>query len=144
MGRRVAWIDTAKGLLICLVVLGHLVLSDPEMRGVYRFIYSFLMPAFFFLSGILLKHLSAEGIGVFLKKRAKWLMVPYVAFLVLGAVNMLFAGTGFPAQPKLWVNTALLDRKSIFQQYWFLPALLSAECVMYILRKMRWGYSLPV
>lgn len=43
---RVAWIDIAKGILILLVVLGHLIVDNNN--PVNRFVLAFHMPAFFF------------------------------------------------------------------------------------------------
>jgi len=51
--------DEAKGILILLVVFGHLI--EPQIsnslpvRRVYEFIYLFHMPAFVFISGYLFK-----------------------------------------------------------------------------------------
>lgn len=59
---RIDALDTAKGLGILLVVFGHawrgnyaagLGISDPVFESVDRAIYSFHMPLFFFLSGLL-------------------------------------------------------------------------------------------
>lgn len=50
---RVLWLDYAKGLLIILVVLGHVM---PENALMHSWIYSWHMPAFFVLNGILLSY----------------------------------------------------------------------------------------
>uniref|UniRef100_UPI001C2F5592 acyltransferase family protein n=1 Tax=Micrococcus sp. GbtcB5 TaxID=2824750 RepID=UPI001C2F5592 len=47
---RVEWIDTAKGMGIFLVILGH----TGSLGGrITNYIYSYHMPLFFFLSGYL-------------------------------------------------------------------------------------------
>lgn len=51
---RIAYIDRLKGLAIILVVIGHL-LKTGETGMLYRFIYSFHMPLFMFLSGLVIK-----------------------------------------------------------------------------------------
>lgn len=51
---RIAFIDRMKGLAIILVVIGHL-LKTGEDGVLYQFIYSFHMPLFMFLSGIVVK-----------------------------------------------------------------------------------------
>lgn len=67
MGRlgRVGWIDTLKGALIFLVVLGHALLpaqGDTALLGqVYDLIYYFHMPLFVFVSGLLAKHTLDAG-----------------------------------------------------------------------------------
>ena len=61
---RTVWIDAAKGIGICLVVWGHVVrgveasqidVGVPVLRVLDYVIYSFHMPLFFFMSGILFK-----------------------------------------------------------------------------------------
>lgn len=47
--QRIDWIDTAKGLCMILVIVGHTLPYGNLMRN---FIFSFHMPAFFFLPGI--------------------------------------------------------------------------------------------
>lgn len=46
--QRIDWIDTAKGLCMILVIVGHTLPYGNLMRN---FIFSFHMPAFFFLTG---------------------------------------------------------------------------------------------
>ena len=56
--KRVKYIDTAKGYLMILVVIGHvLIVLNPDYDKIYftapqAFIYTFHMPAFFVLHGI--------------------------------------------------------------------------------------------
>ena len=49
---RLNWIDSAKGLLILLVVLGHMSDINGELKN---WIFTFHMPAFFIISGYLYK-----------------------------------------------------------------------------------------
>ena len=55
MKERLEYIDTARGILIILVVIGHI----WQAGFVHNFIYSFHMPAFFFISGMLMSHTRA-------------------------------------------------------------------------------------
>ena len=77
--------DNIKGLLIILVIVGHTIQycsSTYETDFVFRFIYSFHMPLFFFVSG----YLSNRGRwdSNVIAKRAVQLLIPFViwAFLV--------------------------------------------------------------
>jgi fucose 4-O-acetylase-like acetyltransferase len=89
MERR-ADIDRAKGLAILLVVFGHLVArADPA--GVYwyeplrRAVYSFHMPFFFYLSGLVLM-LSGAALrppAGWLQRRAARLLIPFWALGLL-------------------------------------------------------------
>ena len=63
---RVEWLDSLKGILIILVVVGHFLLPVWDMGGmitdVYQLIYLFHMPLFVFVSGLLAKHaVDAHG-----------------------------------------------------------------------------------
>lgn len=64
-GGRIEWLDSARGIAIILVVLGHCIgyIDDP----LNKVILSFHMPAFFFLSGICMKR--EESWKAFAKKR---------------------------------------------------------------------------
>lgn len=72
------WIDSAKGIGIAIVVLGHLLDAASPL---HRFIYVFHMPLFFFLSGYL--HTPEPDHALYLKKKTARLLVPYAAFLLV-------------------------------------------------------------
>ena len=59
MKQRDAYFDNVKGILILLVVIGHLIepfyLKSKFVESLYTFIYTFHMPAFIFLSGLFFK-----------------------------------------------------------------------------------------
>lgn len=78
-------VDFLKGILITLVVIGH-VIADSIPRYI---IYSFHLPLFFFLSGYLIKY---NDFGKEFAKKAKRLIVPYLTasliyFLWKGGYN---------------------------------------------------------
>ena len=50
---RIEWIDIAKGIGIILVVIGHNFSDGENIIYLRKWIYSFHMPLFFLLSGIL-------------------------------------------------------------------------------------------
>lgn len=74
---RILWIDTAKGIGVILVILGHL-LYQSNCPMLNQAIYSFHMPMFFILSGYVWKR-SNVSILTFIKKKLLRLTVP--AFL---------------------------------------------------------------
>jgi fucose 4-O-acetylase-like acetyltransferase len=88
--QRRADIDRAKGLAILLVVFGHLVArADPAgvvwYEPLRRAIYSFHMPFFFYLSGLVLM-LSGAALRPppgWLRRRAVRLLVPFLALGLL-------------------------------------------------------------
>jgi fucose 4-O-acetylase-like acetyltransferase len=83
-GERSTWLDNAKGLLILLVVWGHLieqaVLSNPVVAGVYGAIYLFHMPAFILVSGMLS---SAALDRTVVAKIGRSLLLPLIVFQAL-------------------------------------------------------------
>lgn len=81
---RHAWLDNAKGILIFLVVLGHLISSLNEnhslLRWSFLFIYSFHMPCFVFLSGTFAE--TRWSLKLF-KRIVRKIVWPYFLFQVL-------------------------------------------------------------
>ena len=79
IAKRCEWIDTAKGIAIFLVVLGHsvqyyLCKDNNEGHVIWRFIYSFHMPFFFILSGYVI---GLKPLVINVKGKAKRLLIPY-------------------------------------------------------------------
>lgn len=83
-GGRIDFIDLAKGFAILLVVLGHIVqhnINSTISKPIFNFIYSFHMPLFFILSGMVAS-LSKDGYTVqytwgFIRKRFVQLALPF-------------------------------------------------------------------
>lgn len=71
-------IDVARGIACALVVIGH-VPSTPVF--VHTWIYSFHMPLFYIISGIVLN--TSDSFKIFFKKRIKGLLIPYFALNLL-------------------------------------------------------------
>lgn len=140
-------IDTARGIAIILMVIGHA--AAPEWLN--KLIFGFHMPLFFLLSGYLFnreKWLSL-GFSSFAKKRAKDYLVPY---FVLAAVNLLLqlviefrhAGLseivrhiGKSAFAIVYANGRGMP---LCGQLWFLPCLFVSSLLLYGLMRIerRW------
>ena len=91
------WIDRWKGLLILLVVLGHVVGAGGNLAqdgtstlllGIRNFIYLFHMPAFFILAGLCFNTTTIhnEHFRNLIVKRLKRLLLPYLVFGVFSWV----------------------------------------------------------
>lgn len=78
-------IDAVKGLGIILVVLGHNWLSYGNKGELFNVIFSFHMPLFFFVSGLLLKNKAFQINS--LQEKISSLLKPY--FVVLGFLGLL-------------------------------------------------------
>ena len=104
---RIAWIDAWRAMLIVLVVAGHVFGMVAHYvpacnAGCYEFmfkgIYSFHMPAFFMLAGMMTSDVARGG-AFFFWKSSRRLLVPYFFFGLVGAVVYLilmpYFGRGF-------------------------------------------------
>ncbi|EGB15022.1 acyltransferase 3 [Pseudodesulfovibrio mercurii] len=93
MTGRDARIDNAKGVLIILVVLGHLVWPVPSgdrpADGLYFFAYLFHMPMFALISGWLSR---VETGWAALVRNGRLLLAPYVIFVALHALILRLMG----------------------------------------------------
>lgn len=87
---RLDYLDNLKGFLIVCVVLGHSIqFSSPNFDNVplFRFIYSFHMPLFMWVSGYVNYRVETK-LGL-LKRRAVQLALPFVAWVSLhSAIRM--------------------------------------------------------
>jgi fucose 4-O-acetylase-like acetyltransferase len=79
-------IDWLKAFAIVLMVIGHAIqyslVTDYDSNLIFRFIYSFHMPLFIFISGYLAHTGHKKG---FLWKRVRLLLVPFLIWMVLYA-----------------------------------------------------------
>lgn len=89
---RIEYIDTAKGILMLLVVIGHIQEYAGTYGYLYRFIYAFHMPAFFLISGILINkdNWKTKLPIKFVIGRIKHLIIPYVFFETIGIILYQF------------------------------------------------------
>lgn len=78
MKAKTAWVDISKGIVICLMVIGHS--SLPPMIG--RWIWSFHMPFFFFISALYTSW-DREAFTTFCIRKAKVLLIPFLAYSVI-------------------------------------------------------------
>ena len=78
MKKRDAVFDIEKGFLIILVIMGHLVVNSSLL---HQIIFSFHMPVFFMITGML-SHWGVEN-GQFVKKRARSYVIPYFSWCIV-------------------------------------------------------------
>ena len=76
--QRIVWLDIAKGIAICLMVLGHT--SIPPFLS--NFIWAFHMPLFFIASGWT-TNWENPSLKIFLKKKFKGLMIPFFIYSMI-------------------------------------------------------------
>lgn len=132
MSKRVAWIDTAKGLLIILVILGH-----SDVSNLTRYIInSFDMGAFFMLSGMTVNYEARHS--EFLKKRVKGILIPYILFSFIYITYQTFRIIIMDGGPVTLGDGLLsiiipVSGRQTMSVYglWFLPCLFLSELVVY-------------
>ncbi len=118
MKDRILYLDSLKGLLILLVIIGHLGYAKCTSTIVYDIIYSFHMPFFIFLSGIVIETIPFKKLA----KRVKKLIVP---FFIIGSLYSFCAGNTLE-----WLLT---DTKYYF---WYLLILAYCLILLFILQGM--------
>ena len=121
-------IDVVKGVLILLVVIGH-VLVGPIDEHVLRYvIYSFHMPAFFFVSGYLLslERLGQQNYGaMFSKYRKRMLMEWCIAWVIYMPYVLRDGG--------LSASVVLQNLRSPWYHLWFVPSLFVMVSLLWVL-----------
>jgi fucose 4-O-acetylase-like acetyltransferase len=90
---RVPWVDALKGLGIVLVVLGHQSLP-PTLK---HWLYSFHVPLFFFVSGLLFNPEKYATYRAFAARRWRTVLVPYFVFSLATYLVWLVAMRPFGA-----------------------------------------------
>ena len=130
---RLAYIDIAKGILIILVVIGHIIKGSVFVtKAMIRIINAFHMPAFFIISGFLTDEakLRNQKFGAYMKKRAIRLLVPYVVFELLGGCwQMLLLGDN--AANFAGIISRIVTVHCLVGADWFLIAMFISEGLLY-------------
>lgn len=130
---RLAWLDAAKGAGIILVVIGHALggLIDspigramPALRLAFLAIYTFHMPLFFMLAGVLVAQRIERDAGRFARGLARTLVWPYFLWSIV-QFSVIYAMGALVNQPPAAYWPAILSLPwSTLSQFWFLYALL--------------------
>lgn len=143
MKKRIVYLDIAKGILILMVVIGHVFETGP----INQYVYTFHMPAFFILSGIMFQFSTAlnKTFRKVLWDKIYTLAIPFFFFECLGVLSNI-ASFGITLNIKGYIyQTLILDCNN--GPDWFIWALLRAEiCFLLIHKLIRnkyviWGVS---
>ena len=143
MNKRLDYIDMAKGIGMLLVLLGHLqgdqiFTLSPYIHPFCVFIFSFHMPMFFIISGILIAIKSEEtkDFATTAKKRFRGIMIPYYwfsFFYLLVVIKALIGGAIAPET--LYVNLWYVIGGYGMNVLWFLPAIFLGELLFVFLKQ---------
>ena len=121
-------INTARACLIVLMILVHITLWGDHYPQAKLGILSFMMPAFLFVTGLLLN--VHKGVGDFLRY-LRGILVPYVvlvsAFAVLSAFLPVRGGISELTLAAVWERVAV----SSIGPYWFLRNMFFCSVIWY-------------
>lgn len=128
--KRLDYLDAVKGFAIILVIIGHIY----QQNSLTKWIYSFHMPLFFIVTGMLLKYKNSEELSLrkICRKKIRSLMIPYINLSVLVIIlNYIIFATIGESKTNVLYTITLFGVGSL----WFLPALFIAEILFFISRK---------
>ena len=139
--KRIAWIDNCKALAISLVALGHV----QSIYLVNEIIFSFVMPAFFFLSGFTFDRSANVPFTELVRKKIRALVIPYFGFSTILFAFWFFVRRNFgmsyqtDATPLDVLLQILCGTNSEFfvTPLWFLTCLFMTELCFWGLLRLR-------
>ncbi|RHF91387.1 acyltransferase family protein [Phocaeicola plebeius] len=127
MKQRIEELDITKAIGIIMVVVGHTQL--PTFMS--NFIWSFHMPLFYIISGIILSQKKYTSFKLFLTRKIRTLIIPYIIFSIIifeGYKLLSLPINNHPIQEVIsgWYGIAL----------WFLPNLFLTELIFFYIMKL--------
>lgn len=136
--KRISYVDIAKVLGMFFIVYGH------TLRGgeITTWIYTFHVPLFFFLSGVIF-HEETLSIKTFLKKKGMALLVPFFVWALISTGTFAGMSSFISMQPTLQSSqtnpliSILMGYCDANSPLWFLPCLFIVEILMLIIIKLR-------
>lgn len=139
---RINWIDNIKFLGIFLVIIGHCI---PFESALSKYIYSFHMPLFFFLSGLVFNSSKHKNFKEFLSKKAKSILIPYFSFSIFAYIFWLLISSKLtkssigvnPLQPLIGIfySNSIGNWMIYDGPLWFLTCLFLVEIQFYFVDK---------
>ena len=139
MKKRIDWIDTLKGLGMFFVIWGHCFSTGTPIR---KYIYSFHMPLFFFLSGLTCQNNFKLNTKDFIIKKIKTLLIPYLIINIVSILIIyifsLFGLMNFKSLTEYFLGI-IYSHTRIFtmpsNHTWFITSLFLIEIMFYFIQK---------
>lgn len=137
--KRLDYIDIAKCLGMFMIIWGHILLRGRSNV----FVYSFHIPLFFFLSGMVFNAGKYPTIGSLIRRRARTLLLPYLMFSLL--TWLIWVGTKLVSHEEVNLFKPLLEtflaQGSVGYMVhnlplWFVPCLFVVEVLYYFINKL--------
>lgn len=132
---RYDYLDIAKGIGILMVIWGHVLYY--HWSGQY--VYTFHMPLFFFLSGMLFQRNKYPSFSSFFVKRARRLLIPYSIYSICTWFIWVFFQYKTNNLPDNWLSslfqTLWAQGSGEFMPHnsplWFIPCLFAVEILYF-------------
>lgn len=135
---RLDYLDIAKGIGIILVVLAHVYAFNPEIlvsRGkLVTWIYSFHMPLFFIISGMLIRYKNKIDLKKTIFSRVKGILVPYLFFSLVSIFIFALLADFEKGVIKELFRVTILGIG--IETLWFLPALFFSDIIFTVMKKI--------
>jgi len=140
---RIKWMDTARGIAILLVVMGHVergivnagIATEAYWLDLDYTLYIFHMPLFFFLAGINVPHGLKRGVKPFLQNKLQTILYPYFLWSVIqGAILITLSSV---ANGNAKISDLLQIGWKPMGQFWFLYVLMLCQIVICIVYRSR-------
>lgn len=137
MSGRKTFIDLAKGIGIILVIIVHLGTEGQFLR---HFICSFIMPAFFLMSGLFIN--TSLPFKEYLKKCAKTIYLPYsvfclIDFALFASMKLLKGANPFSGIGDLFLTLIGVKLEVVNLPLYFLFSLFLLQIIFYFLNKSK-------
>ncbi|MBE5956703.1 MAG: hypothetical protein E7253_09645 [Lachnospiraceae bacterium] len=141
--KRLNYVDAAKGLGILLMVLGHI--WTDSCAEIVVWLYSFHVPMFFILSGMMLKYtrkLDKSSLKEIIISRCRQLLVPYFVFELI-YIALIGSKHQFNYEILQWHWYDGLILKPVNGPLWFLLCLFVVEiafvCMNYLIQEEKYN-----
>lgn len=139
--RRITYIDTVKCIAIVLTLLGHIIITFRRLGNnhpsLLMLIYTFHMPAFFIISGIVFntkKWLNVSP-AKFILSKSLTIIIPYIFLDITGGILMaLFSGNASFDKLLPIIKTTFSYSTNVGPT-WFLPAFFMANILFFFFVK---------
>lgn len=142
---RLPFIDIAKAFAIIFIVIGHSVAYSEHCSNIFKFLYSFHVALFFFLSGYTFT--TNKKFKELIKTKFSRIMIPYyfwsLAFIIPYAILGKSVSDNLDKVSTFNIKDTILNifyasGEGLIQNrpLWFLPALFTILCVYYLLIKL--------
>lgn len=137
MKKRIEWLDICKGFGMFFIYLGHFG-SDAGLA--YPWVFSFHVPLFFFVSG-LLENYNHRSFFQNLRKKLITILLPFFFFGILMTIIRTANGNTTDyilSDICILLKGGIRNTCVMAQGLWFLTCLFTIEILFSVLKKLKW------